>query len=161
MTSTPEIRHILVPHDFSDTAEHALSYAIVFAQKFGARITLLHAYEVPAYGYPDAFVASFELMSEVERAAQASLEVVKARAAAAKADVAVSLRCGNPWAEITAAAEETKADLIVMGTHGRRGFARALLGSVAEKVVRTAPCPVLTVHSPVGEEVRAAPPRPA
>jgi nucleotide-binding universal stress UspA family protein len=148
MSPAPDIRHILVPHDFSDTAEYALAYALVLAQKFGARVTVLHAYEVPAYGYPDALHVSLDLMPETERAIASSLEGVKARALRAKVDVDVSLRRGTPWAEITAAAMETKADLVVMGTRGRRGVARALLGSVAERVVRTAPCPVLTVHAP-------------
>jgi nucleotide-binding universal stress UspA family protein len=62
--------------------------------------------------------------------------------------VSVVLRHGTPWTEIATVAREAKADLVVMGTHGRRGVARMLLGSVAERVVRTAPCPVLTVHGP-------------
>lgn len=96
--------------------------------------------------------------SEIERAAASSLEDIKARLIHANTAVALSLRRGVPWVEITSAAAETKADLIVMGTHGRRGMARALLGSVAEKVVRTAPCPVLTVHLPDGESPKAAAP---
>ena len=156
MSPAPTIRHILVPHDFSDTAERALAYGVALAEKFGARLTVLHAYEVPAYAYPDAFIASFDFSSEIERAAASSLEDIKARMIHANANVVLSLRRGVPWVEITSAASETKADLIVMGTHGRRGIARALLGSVAEKVVRTAPCPVLTVHLPDSEPPKAA-----
>jgi nucleotide-binding universal stress UspA family protein len=148
MSPAPNIRHILVPHDFSETAEYALSYALALADKFAARITVVHAYEVPAYGYPDALVASLEFTAEIERTLSKSLEEVKARASSGKVPVEAFLRRGTAWSEITAAATESKADLIVMGTHGRRGVARALLGSVAEKVVRTATCPVLTVHLP-------------
>ncbi|MGD0674550.1 MAG: universal stress protein [Polyangiaceae bacterium] len=149
MSPAPSIRHILVPHDFSETAEHALAYALVLSEKLGARVSVLHAYEVPASAYPDAFVASFDFTSEIEQAAATALEEVKARALREQGQkVEIMLRRGVPWVEIDAAAAESKADLIVIGTHGRRGVARALLGSVAEKVVRTAPCPVLTVHGP-------------
>jgi nucleotide-binding universal stress UspA family protein len=161
MSPAPSIQHILVPHDFSDTAEHALTYAVALAEKFGARVTVLHAYEAPSYGYPDALVASFEFSAEIERAALVALKSVEARARRPNVEVDTVLRRGTPWVEITAAAKERKADLIVIGTHGRRGVARALLGSVAEKVVRTAPCPVLTVHGPAGEHATPADAHPA
>lgn len=158
MNPAPNIRHILVAHDFSNMADYALSYALVLAEKFDARVTVVHVYEVPTYGYPDAFITSSEWAAGIERAAADSLEEVRARARCAKVDVGVLLRRGTPWAEVTAAAAERKADLIVTGTHGHRGVARALLGSVAEKIVRTAPCPVLTVHLPgdLHEELPAA-----
>jgi len=82
------------------------------------------------------------------RAAATALEGVAARTRKPGLEVHSVLRQGSAWSEINAAAKEEKADLVVMGTHGRHGLARALLGSVAEKVVRTAPCPVLTVHGP-------------
>jgi nucleotide-binding universal stress UspA family protein len=143
-TSIP--RHILVPHDFSDTAEHALSFAIAIAEKLGAHITLMHAYEIPAY--PDSVLMTAELAGSITRAALGALDAVAGRARRPGVEVQALLRQGRPWSEINAAANETHADLIVMGTHGRHGLARALIGSVAEKVVRTAPCPVLTVHGP-------------
>jgi nucleotide-binding universal stress UspA family protein len=139
-------RHILVPHDFSDTAEHALAFAIALAEKLGAHITLMHAYEIPAY--PDSVLMTAELVGSIQRAAQGALEGVAARARRPGVDVRAVLREGRAWSEINATAAETHADLVVMGTHGRHGLARALIGSVAEKVVRTAPCPVLTVHAP-------------
>jgi nucleotide-binding universal stress UspA family protein len=151
MKSASSIRHILVPHDFSDGAEYALAYAFVLSEKFDARVTVVHAYEVPTSGYPDAFITRSEFSAAIERNNAASLAEVKARALKAKVNVETSLRRGVPWVTITEAANELKTDLIVMGTHGRRGVARMLLGSVAEKVVRTAPCPVLTVHLPDGE----------
>jgi nucleotide-binding universal stress UspA family protein len=141
-TSIP--RHILVPHDFSDTAEHALSLATALAEKLGAHITLMHAYEIPAY--PDSVMMTAEVAASIRRAAQGALEGVAARARRPGVEVQAILREGRSWSEINATAKETHADLIVMGTHGRHGLARALIGSVAEKVVRTAPCPVLTVH---------------
>jgi nucleotide-binding universal stress UspA family protein len=152
MSLAPVIRHIMVPHDFGDAAEHALAYALDLGQKLGARVTVVHAFEVPAFGYPDALVASLQFLPEIEAAAGRALDAVKSRVRGAPVDVEVSLRRGTPWEQITAAASEMKVDLIVMGTHGRRGVAHALLGSVAEKVVRTAPCPVLTVRAPEGRQ---------
>jgi nucleotide-binding universal stress UspA family protein len=146
--STPIPRHILVPHDFSDTAQNALSFAIELATKLGAKITILHAYEVPSYGYPDGVTLTAEVADSIRKAAETALESVVARARRPGLEVASTLQQGSAWREINTAARELHAGLVVMGTHGRHGLARALLGSVAEKVVRTAPCPVLTVHTP-------------
>lgn len=139
-------RHILVPHDFSDTAEHALAFAIALAEKLGAHVTLMHAYEIPAY--PDSALMTAEFIANIRRAAQGAIENLASLARRPGVEVQALLREGRPWSEVNATAKETHADLIVMETHGRHGLARALLGSVAEKVVRTAPCPVLTVHGP-------------
>jgi nucleotide-binding universal stress UspA family protein len=158
MSPSPNIETILVPHDFSETTEPALAFAITIAAKFGARVTLVHAYERPSYAYPDSLVEDFDFETEVHRAALKALDGVAARIRTAAIPIAVLLRKGAPWVEIVAAAEQTKADLIVMGTHGRRGVSRALLGSVAEKVVRTAPCPVLTVHAAPRSETPPNPP---
>lgn len=159
MNPSPNIQHILVAHDFGDTAEPALVYATSIAEKFGARITILHAYERPAYGYPESLIEDFDFETQIERAAQKALDGVAERAKRAGVEITVLLRRGKPWMEIIAAAETIKADLIVMGTHARRGVARALLGSVAEKVVRSAPCPVLTVHGPVAHAPPSEAPR--
>jgi nucleotide-binding universal stress UspA family protein len=139
---------MLVPHDFSDTAEYALSYALELASKLGARITVVHAYELPSYGYPESLALTGEVVESIQRAAEASLENVAARSRRPGLEVDALLRLGPAWSEINASAKEMHGDLIVMGTHGRQGLSRAFLGSVAEKVVRTAPCPVLTVHGP-------------
>ena len=103
---------------------------------------------MPNLGYPDAFVAAFELASAIERAAAEALERLAAREELAAAKVETLLRKGTPWVEIVAASESLNADLIVMGTHGRKAVSRLLLGSIAEKVVRAAHRPVLTVHAP-------------
>jgi nucleotide-binding universal stress UspA family protein len=141
-------RHILVPHDFGDTAQHALAYAVELAIKLGAKLTIVHAYEVPSYGYPDGVALSADVASGIRKGAEMALEGVVSRTRRPGLEVQALLREGSAWSEINASAQEAHADLIVMGTHGRHGLARALLGSVAEKVVRTAPCPVLTVHVP-------------
>jgi nucleotide-binding universal stress UspA family protein len=145
--TTPIPRHILVPHDFSDTAECALAYALELARRLDARVTVVHAFEVP-YGFPEAAQFTADMLSTLQRAAGAALGGVVDRARRSGVAVEGVLRQGAPWNEIDEVARETEADLIVMGTHGRRGLARVLLGSVAEKVVRTAPCAVLTMRGP-------------
>ena len=142
------IQHILVGHDFQDDAEVALDYAIGLAQRLGARITVLHAYEIPSMGGPEALVLATDWIKQIGVVAGERLEEIVARVHGAGVPVAPELRQGTPWREIDAFAKERRADLIVVGTHGRQGLPRALLGSVAEKVVRTAPCPVLVVRSP-------------
>jgi len=139
-------RRILVATDFSDTADRALDYAVALAAALGAEIVLVHAYEVPVYAFPDgAFLATTEISERLAEAARTALDSALASRAASKVPMRGVLRTGTPWTEIEAVATEEKADLVIVGTHGRKGIARALLGSVAEKVVRTAPCPVLSV----------------
>jgi nucleotide-binding universal stress UspA family protein len=145
MSTTSPIRTILVPHDFSETAQRALDFALDLAGPLGARIIVTFVYDVIAYGFPEAPSMAMDT-ARVERAAQTALEGLVDRARRPGVAVECVLRRGAAWSEINAAAKDTSADLIVIGTHGRRGVARALLGSVAEKIVRTAPCPVLTVH---------------
>jgi nucleotide-binding universal stress UspA family protein len=143
MTPGTPIRHVLVPHDFSDTAERALAFALDLAAPLGARVTVLHVYDIPVFGFPDGVVAlptMAELAGQIERASSTALEGVLARNRREGVEVAALLRQGTAWSEINGAAADTKADLVVIGTHGRRGLSRALLGSVAEKVIRTAPC---------------------
>lgn len=140
------IKHVLVPHDFSETAEKALQYALDLSEKLGAKVTVLHAYEIPVYGFPDGVVLTSEMTGQIQRAAENALQGVVARCRRPGLEVASVLRQGPAWSEIDAAAKELGADLVVMGTHGRKGVARALLGSVAEKVVRSSSRPVLTVH---------------
>lgn len=139
------IQHILVAHDFSDTAERALAAALAIAGPLRARVTLLHAYEVPTYVFPESVVATADLVGQIRGAAEEALANVADRARRSGLPVDTVVRQGAAWSEIDAAAKALNCDLVVMGTHGRRGLSRALLGSVAEKVVRTAHCPVLTV----------------
>jgi nucleotide-binding universal stress UspA family protein len=161
MNLTPEIRRILVPHDFGEPAECALGYAIALAGRLGATITVLHVYECPSYGFPDSMVATFEFESAVARAAQNALDGLMARARAVDVEIGGILRRGTPTKDIQAVAESIAADLIVMGTQGRHGLPRALLGSVAETVVRWAGCPVLTVHGRQKDEALAGATPPA
>lgn len=140
-------KHILVATDFSACAERASELALELAQKFDAQLTLVHAWEVPTYGYAGDLYFPTDLETPLENAART--ELVRAREAlqAKWPRTTAVLRMGAPWQEILLVVEETHSDLIVLGTHGRRGLSRVLLGSVAERVVRLATVPVLTVHS--------------
>lgn len=149
--SSLSIRRILVPHDFSDTANRALEYALDLAETFGAKVTVMHAYEIPVYGFPEGPVLTAEMAGQIEAAARTAIEAIAKRSKRPGIEADFALRQGPAWSEIQAAAKEIKADMVVIGSHGRRGLSRALLGSVAEKVVRTAPCPVLTVRDSAGE----------
>ena len=140
--------NILVPIDFSDTSINALDYAVALAAKLGARIHLVHAIGMPTLGLPELGLAWASVaMPEAVVVAQTKLDaVVAAREGLAQfGERAIST--GDVRDDILEAAERVKADLIVIGTHGRRGMSRAILGSTAEAVVRTAPCPVLTVRT--------------
>ena len=140
------IKTILVPVDFSETSEAALEYAVSLAQPLGARLVVMHAYELPIYGFPDgALLASVEVATRLMNSAQVGLDAMVSRHRN-QARIDTVLRQGVPWEEVAAVAEDVEADLVVIGTHGRRGIARALLGSVAEKILRTSSRPVLTVH---------------
>jgi nucleotide-binding universal stress UspA family protein len=138
---------ILVPVDFSPNGEQALDYAIELARKLDASVQLLHVVGIPSLGVPElgVAVASATIESEV-RDGQVGLERLVASREGQARFASPILRTGDAQHVIVHTAIETGADLIVMGTHGRRGLSRALLGSVAELVVRTSPVPVLTIR---------------
>lgn len=143
------LRKILIPHDFSDTSEAAVRYALALAHNFNAQLHLLHVSDK----------ARFEMATEFPLGLDGTLEdavrerLVKILTPREQIDFKpiFEFRSGSPAAEITRYAKDADVDLIVMGTHGRGFVAHAVLGSVAEKVVRTAPCPVLTVRNPQHE----------
>ena len=138
-------KHILVPTDFGEPAQHALDVAIELAAKFGAALSLLHVYPVVL---PVAYDVPFTWpLDQIEKAARETLDAHFAKAKARYPKCDAILKPGTAAVEIVSAANQTKADLIVMGTHGRRGVSRLVLGSVAERVLRTSPVPVLTVSA--------------
>jgi nucleotide-binding universal stress UspA family protein len=144
------IRRILFPTDFSEPAQYAWSYALTFAQEFGAEIHLLHVIAPPprlteAYAVdydPEKMVGS--LSAEANATMDRQIEAAKSRGLVFRREV----RVGVDFREIIDYATKHNIDLIAMATHGRSGLAHVLLGSVAEKVVRKAPCPVLTIKHP-------------
>jgi nucleotide-binding universal stress UspA family protein len=146
------VARILVPTDFSETADAALQYAKVLAGQFGASIDLLHVFSNPydvAVYTPEVYAPLPPEMRE--RALEEARECLSARFTPAEERRFGGTRTivtGLTASQIVEYADEHGVDLIVMGTHGRRGVAHLLLGSVAEHVVRTAACPVLTVRDP-------------
>ena len=140
-------KKILVPTEFAESSRAAADVGLELARQFHVPLVLLHTYLAPAavyYSLP--MVPSKDYAIAYEKAARESLEQERARLATSGTEIIAILRPGAAWEEILAAAQELDAGLIVMGTHGRRGLPRALLGSVAEKVVRLSPIPVMTVH---------------
>lgn len=139
-------KHILVPTDLSEGAEQALAYACELARTLDAEIHLLNVVGIPSLGVPELGVAlTSTIIDQLVTENQAALdEIARTRCHARLGQVLI--RSGDPRDMINRTAQEIGADLIVMGTHGRRGITRALLGSVAETVVRSAPCAVLTVR---------------
>jgi nucleotide-binding universal stress UspA family protein len=137
-------KHMLVPTDFSETASKALDSALLIASKFGSKLTLMHAYTIPMNGY-DYAQGLLWPMDDLARAAKKELDGVLAKTKERHPNVDGVVVCGDPASQILVIAKECGADTIVLGTHGRHGVSRLLLGSVAEKVVRSSPVPVLTI----------------
>jgi universal stress protein A len=141
------LRHILVPTDFSAGSNEAFATAVGFALDTGARITLFHVGHVPTQIFPDMIMTlGAEVIHDIEHQADELLEQLCARARTAGVDAEWQTSIGTTHEEICARAAQLGVDLIVIGTHGHTGLSHVLLGSVAEKVVRKAPCPVLTVR---------------
>jgi universal stress protein A len=134
------IKRILVPIDFSNYSLNALAQACGLAEHFGAALVLLHVIE------PIHFITESDVYAEQRRASTAQLTRLRADLEKKGHRVRLLIRGGIPSRVIVEAARSNRADLIVMGTHGRTGLAHLLIGSVAEKVVRVSACPVLTVR---------------
>jgi nucleotide-binding universal stress UspA family protein len=141
------LKRILVPTDFTETSEHALVWALSLAERLGASVTVMHSYELPIVSFPDGvLLATPEIASRIADAARAALESAVRKHQGTGVAMDSVLREGVAWEEINAVAEQVDADMVVIGTHGRRGISRALLGSVAENVVRTANRPIVTIR---------------
>ncbi len=146
---TAEWKRIFCPIDFSDASRAAMEMGADLARRFGGELLLLHAYPVPGYTFPDgSVVASPKMMQDLADQAKKHLDEWRAEAEklVGASRVSAETAIGEPAAEILAFAKARKADLVVMGTHGRTGLEHALMGSIAERVVRRAHCPVLTVR---------------
>jgi universal stress protein A len=141
-----KMRRILAPTDFSPTSGRALDYAVDLARALGAEVILMHAVEPVALA-PDVYGASAiaPMLDEIERAARRTLDRIVAKLAKRRVRCRTALLTGPAATTIADAAAKLDADVIVMATHGRSGLSHLFLGSVAERVVRSARCPVLTV----------------
>jgi nucleotide-binding universal stress UspA family protein len=149
----PAVTRVLVPIDFSPSSRAALEYGTFLATRLGAEVTVLHVWEPPGYVGPDA-LALLPLAAGQAGWDQTRAEVLRevelflGPASARPRELSVRVEAGEPSDAILVAAKEVGADLIVMGTHGRTGLSRLLIGSVAEAVLRRATCPVLTIRVP-------------
>lgn len=158
------ITHILVPTDFGPASDAALAYAKDLAEKYSARLSLLHVLTSPeATGYwtSEVYVpASLEARERLTRQARERAENALTAEERSRCGVVIQVRVGSVADDILDFAREHDVNLIVMGTHGRRGLSHLLLGSVAEHVLRRAPCPVVTTREqaeaePIMEESAA------
>ena len=143
-----KLKKILFPTDFSDSSNEALQYALSFAKEYGAKLVVLHVIneKVFAEGINLPRVISLEeLADEMEAEAKKQLKTLIPKEQGEGLERENVILRGNPFLEIIRYAKDEDVDLIIIGTHGRSGFEHIIFGSTAEKVVRKAPCPVLSV----------------
>jgi nucleotide-binding universal stress UspA family protein/mono/diheme cytochrome c family protein len=153
LTMTPDIQRILVPVDFSSNSQRALEYAHGLALKLDAALHLVHVCEMPGAMTPalDAYAIAYSDWSQ-RLGEEAEKQLNAITPALGDVKVTTEVLFGRPASAITESAGTNKVDLIVMGTHGHGAVMHALMGNVAERVVRTASCPVLTVREPKVKE---------
>ena len=154
-----ELNNILCPTDFSENSQHATKIALALAALSQANLKLFHVVEPITYPQStelfEPMLDEVELTMKMEAAFQKQLEDQVAALKEEYPNISGKLVSGNTFLEIIQVARDEAVDMIVMGTHGRTGLAHVLIGSVAERVVREAPCPVLTVKHPEHEFVKA------
>jgi nucleotide-binding universal stress UspA family protein len=145
-----KLKRILVPIDFSDCSLRALDYALAFGEGFEAKLILLHVVE-PAV-YPENYLVVTSTLDETNqnlmRAGRERLDGLSQKRVGGRVETETLVRIGRAPSEISDTAKALAADMIIIGTHGYAGLKHVLLGSTAERVVRHAPCPVLTVRCP-------------
>ncbi len=138
------VKHILCPVDFSDCSREAFLRAVELAKEASAPLRLIHVYQVPLYN-GSLYVP--EILTNLQKTAEENVGALVTEAGKLGAsDVRGEAMMGVPWDEIVRHARDLSTDLIVMGTHGRTGLKHAFIGSVAERVVRHAPCAVMVVR---------------
>lgn len=155
------IQHILMATDFSSCAQEALKQAVSLAQGLKAKITLLNIFETffPSADTPPSAADSpgvYRWLENVKNEEKQKLRLTAEIVSREGVEVAVLYKEGNPSAEIIRTAQEINADVIVLGTHGRKGLSHTLMGSVAERVARHAPCPVLIVREKSEQKLRGS-----
>lgn len=145
-----EIKKVLFPTDFSKCSEAAGGYALDLARRYGARLYVLHVvYDIEqAAGWYVSHIDYEEIYAQMRASAEKEIKRIRDEQFAGYADVETAVLRGVPYEEVLRFAEEQGADLVVMGSHGRKGLDRVVFGSTASKVVKGARCPVLTVRAP-------------
>jgi nucleotide-binding universal stress UspA family protein len=143
-----EIKKIVFATDFSESSVNALRYAVDLAKQYGARLYFLHVlYDVAkTSGWYVPHVSMDEMYKDMEKSAREELEKLFVDEMRGYEDIERIVLKGTPHEEIVTYAEEQNIDLVVIGTHGRKGIDRMIFGSTAEQVIRNAPCPVLSVR---------------
>jgi nucleotide-binding universal stress UspA family protein len=142
---TIKFKHLLVATDFGAPSQCALDAALELAREFDAHLTLVHVYEIP-YAYGEMTYATADMLAALEKLASEALEKTRREIEQKLPGTVAILRCGIAAPEILSVIDHVHPDLVVIGTHGRTGVKHVFLGSVAEKIVRLSPVPVLTVH---------------
>ena len=138
-------KHVLVPVDFGDAMQPAIDLALTLARTFDAQLTLLHTFDTSRFVTASPFTPMLDT-APVLAALERDLKALREATAARWSRVDACICQGNIYESILGQAKSKSCDLIVIGTHGRRGLAHALLGSIAEKIVQLSSVPVLTVH---------------
>ena len=150
-----KIKKVLHPTDFSDNSKDALEYALAVCAWEKAELVLLHVCESFEFTPPEYYMDEAEVARQLKtrlNAVKKMLDEIAARHRGAVPETTTVAIGGKPCAEILRYAEERGVDMIVLGTHGRTGLAHFLIGSTAERVVRTSSCPVLTIRAATPEE---------
>ncbi len=145
-----EIKRILFPTDFSEGAMNALPYAVDMVRHYGAKLYMIHVIHdlIAVSGLHIPHISVDEIYKEMAAAAKKELEEFGEIERRDAKNIEYAILRGVPYEEILKFVDKNNIDLIVIGTHGRKGLDRVLFGSTAERVVRNAPCPVLTVRGP-------------
>ena len=154
-----EIRRILVPVDFSECSRAALECAILLAERLGGSVDVLHVWDIPHYVGPEFLIrepgeTGHPLQKTALAQAETQMDEFLSGFQRERERFRVRFDSGKPYETIIKVADDEHFDAIVMGTHGRSGLQHLVLGSVAEKVVRTASCPVTTIRQPEGARVQ-------
>ena len=142
--------NILTAIDFSECSDHAFEYALTLATQFQAELTLIHVINEPVdlRGFYVPHISFEQLEKEIEEGAEKMMMTFCQEKLAGYTNYKTAIVTGIPYEEIIRKAEETAASLIILGTHGRTGIDHLIFGSTAERVVRSAACPVLTIRMP-------------
>ncbi len=143
-----QFEKILFATDFSENSEHAFDYALTLARKFGSRLIIIHVINEPVdlRGFYVPHISFEKLEKEIEEGAEKMMQKFCRTKIKDFSNYETLIVAGIPYEEILKKADAEKASLIVMGTQGRKGIDHFLFGSTAERVVRTAKCPVMTIH---------------
>ncbi len=143
------IKKILIPIDFSDYSRHSLRYAIDLAKQFEAKMYLINVFEPPYNGIEvEWMIGTSRFNEDIEKMARNELDKLIKEEMPSDMEIEVIYKVGKPFLEIIETASQEDIDLIIIATHGQTGIKHLLFGSTAEKVIRKAPCPVLSIREP-------------